>query len=206
MSSTATGFVMNPPDGASYLFDPGALCFELLTTGGPGEFARWESLHEPRDLADWLARSRLHLDTGQVRISAGEVAAARRVRDAIMRMAQDAIHDRPLAPEDVAEVNRAAAAPPLAPAIAPGGTRAWALPADASQALSTVARDAVELFTGRFADRIRECSAHDCRLVFVDTSRPGRRRWCAMERCGNRSKVRALRTRRGSEAPGGAEA
>jgi predicted RNA-binding Zn ribbon-like protein len=65
--------------------------------------------------------------------------------------------------------------------------------------VSTIARDAVELFTGRFADRIRECGAHDCYLIFVDTSRPGRRRWCAMERCGNRHKVRALRARRDTE-------
>ncbi|MEE1805114.1 CGNR zinc finger domain-containing protein, partial [Streptomyces sp. BE133] len=28
-----------------------------------------------------------------------------------------------------------------------------------------------------------------------DTSRPGRRRWCAMERCGNLHKVRAHRAR-----------
>ncbi|WP_026120009.1 CGNR zinc finger domain-containing protein [Nocardiopsis potens] len=203
MSSTATGFVMNPPDGASYLFDPGSLCFELLTTGGPGEFARWESLHEPGDLAAWLAKSRLRLDPDQVRVSSEELTAARRVRDAIMRMAQAVLRGDPLGAEDVAEVNRAAAAPPLAPSITPGGARAWALPADASQALSTVARDAVELFTGRFADRIRECAGQRCRLVFVDTSRPGRRRWCAMERCGNRSKVRALRTRRASEEPGG---
>ncbi|MEE3918700.1 CGNR zinc finger domain-containing protein [Micromonospora sp. BRA006-A] len=33
----------------------------------------------------------------------------------------------------------------------------------------------------------------------MDTSRPGQRRWCAMERCGNRQKARALRSRR---APG----
>ncbi|MGC4762555.1 CGNR zinc finger domain-containing protein [Micromonospora sp. DT46] len=54
----------------------------------------------------------------------------------------------------------------------------------------------MDLFTGPYRDRIRECATHDCYLVFVDTSRPGRRRWCAMERCGNRHKVRSLRARR----------
>lgn len=61
--------------------------------------------------------------------------------------------------------------------------------------LSTVARDAVELFTGPYADRIRECGSDLCKLLFVDTSRPGRRRWCAMEHCGNLHKVRAHRAR-----------
>jgi hypothetical protein len=35
-----------------------------------------------------------------------------------------------------------------------------------------------------------------CSLLFVDTSRSGRRRWCSMERCGNRAKVAAHRRRR----------
>ncbi|MDX3094269.1 CGNR zinc finger domain-containing protein [Streptomyces sp. ME19-03-3] len=46
------------------------------------------------------------------------------------------------------------------------------------------------------ADRVRERSGHARRPFFVDTSRPGRRRWCSMEHCGNRHKVRAHRAHR----------
>ncbi|WP_338023753.1 CGNR zinc finger domain-containing protein [Amycolatopsis vastitatis] len=46
---------------------------------------------------------------------------------------------------------------------------------------ATVARDAVELLAGPFAHRIRTCAAEDCHLIYVDASRPGRRRWCSME-------------------------
>ncbi|MGW6895657.1 CGNR zinc finger domain-containing protein [Streptomyces sp. NBC_01718] len=42
---------------------------------------------------------------------------------------------------------------------------------------------------------MREYGAHDCQLLFVGTPRPGRRRRCAMERCGNRHKARAHRAR-----------
>jgi predicted RNA-binding Zn ribbon-like protein len=49
------------------------------------------------------------------------------------------------------------------------------------------------------ADRVRRCAGNDCLLTFVDTSRPGRRRWCSMERCGNRAKVRAFRNRQQKE-------
>jgi predicted RNA-binding Zn ribbon-like protein len=62
--------------------------------------------------------------------------------------------------------------------------------------LSTIARDAIELFTGPMAARIRQRAGPACSLIFVDTSRPGRRRWCSMERCGNIEKQRALRARR----------
>jgi predicted RNA-binding Zn ribbon-like protein len=74
-----------------------------------------------------------------------------------------------------------------------GGTTVVAPTAPA--ALATLARDAVDLFGGPLAGRIRVCSADDCGLLFVDTSRPGQRRWCSMERCGNRAKVREHRAR-----------
>jgi predicted RNA-binding Zn ribbon-like protein len=59
--------------------------------------------------------------------------------------------------------------------------------------LSTLARDAIDLFTGPLSGRIRVCAADDRGLLFVDASRPGRCRWCSMDRCGNLSKVRRYR-------------
>ena len=81
----------------------------------------------------------------------------------------------------------------------PGGDERRA-PATASDALASIARDAVSLFAAH-AHRIRECEGGTCRLVFVDTSRPGRRRWCSMSRCGGWAKARAHaeRERRRSE-------
>ena len=192
---------MNPAGGSPYVFDPGALCLELLVTGGPGAYARFEVLHEPRDLAAWLAVSRLHLDPERVRVTGAELSAARRLRDSLWRVTDAHRGGLPFPREDVAEVNRAAARTPLAPAMDTGGVRSWVQPADATAVLSTFARDAVDLFGGDLADRVRECGSDDCRLVFVDTSRPGRRRWCSMERCGNRQKVRALRARRETGDP-----
>jgi predicted RNA-binding Zn ribbon-like protein len=90
-------------------------------------------------------------------------------------------------------VNAAAAVPSLVPALRPdGGTTS--LPT-AAAALSTLARDAVDLFGGPLARRIRVCAAENCGLLLVDTSRPGRRRWCSMELCGNRAKIRTYRSR-----------
>jgi len=39
--------------------------------------------------------------------------------------------------------------------------------------------------------RVRRCDGPTCSLLFLDTSRNGRRRWCSMARCGNRAKVAA---------------
>ncbi|MFF2956044.1 CGNR zinc finger domain-containing protein [Kitasatospora sp. NPDC057965] len=192
------GLVLHSPGGTRFHFDPGTLCLELLPTGGPGPYARYEILHRPADLADWAGRSRLVLPPGAVRITNDQLTAVRALRDALWQLTAARATHGPDAgdPADYALLNRAAARPPLAPQIAPDGTAAPPLPGDGDQLASTVARDAIALFTGPYAERIRECGAADCRLLFVDTSRPGRRRWCSMERCGNRHKVRALRARR----------
>ncbi|MEG3632091.1 CGNR zinc finger domain-containing protein [Streptomyces sp. C6-003] len=131
------------------------------------------------------------------------MARARELRDALFLLAADRAHGGPLDPTHLDVVNAAAAEPALVSRILPDGTRGWAPGATGTRLLSTVAGDAVDVFTGRYADRIRECGAHDCRLLFVDTSRPGRRRWCSMEHCGNREKVRAHRARRSPGAAGG---
>ncbi|WP_406152424.1 CGNR zinc finger domain-containing protein [Streptomyces anulatus] len=201
-----SGLLLRHPDGSSFRFDPGALCLELLPTGGPGPLAYFEVLHEPADLVRWAEESRLPDGLGPgdgpgsgpgpaLVVSAGEVADARDLRDALWRLAEGHVEGAPPGPDDLATLNDAAAHPPLVARLTAGGDREWAPGGTGAGLLSTVARDAVELFNGAFAHRIRTCGAHGCRLLFVDTSRPGRRRWCSMERCGNRHKVRAHRAR-----------
>ncbi|WP_411080049.1 CGNR zinc finger domain-containing protein [Streptomyces sp. cmx-18-6] len=186
--------VLRHPDGSSFRFDPGALCLELLPTGGPGPLAYFEVLHGPEDLVRWAGESRL--PAGLVpTVSPAEVADARALRDALWRLAEAHVAGLPPGPDDLATLNDAAAHPPLTARLTGEGAREWAPGATGTGLLSTVARDAVDLLTGAYAHRVRTCGADDCRLLFVDTSRPGKRRWCSMERCGNRHKVRAHRAR-----------
>ena len=58
-----------------------------------------------------------------------------------------------------------------------------------------VAADAVALLgdPARIA-RLHRCPSRDCGWLFLDTS--GRRRWCSMETCGSREKMRRLYARR----------
>ncbi|MEM7337131.1 MAG: CGNR zinc finger domain-containing protein [Actinomycetota bacterium] len=61
--------------------------------------------------------------------------------------------------------------------------------------------DAVRLAAER-PGRVRSCDHGACTIWFVDTSKAGRRRWCSMERCGNRAKAQRhyARQRDGSAA------
>ncbi|MEV4373987.1 ABATE domain-containing protein [Nonomuraea sp. NPDC049637] len=199
MRVNATGRVLHDPKGGSFRFDAGALCLDFAHTGGEGQYAIFETLHEPADLAEWLAQPPLTA-VMTVPVTAGELTDAKALRRAIWDAAHARAARRPLPAEAITAINRAATAAPLAPELgADGVTAGWASPVRAVQALSAMAREMIELLSGPFAERIRECASDNCPLVFVDTSRPGARRWCAMERCGNRHKLRALRARQALE-------
>jgi predicted RNA-binding Zn ribbon-like protein len=201
MHGYATGRVLHDPRGGpSFHFDAGAVCLDFAHTGGEGQYAVFESLHEPADLAAWLAEPPLSAVL-TVAATTRELTAAKTLRQAIWVAAHARADGLPVPADAITTLNDAAAAAPLVPELAAGGTAfAWASPVRATQALSTLAREMIELLSGPFADRIRECASDTCPLVFVDLSRPNARRWCAMERCGNRHKLRALRARRATDA------
>ncbi|MCA2226118.1 CGNR zinc finger domain-containing protein [Nonomuraea aurantiaca] len=199
MRASATGRMLHDPKGGSFWFDAGAVCLDFAHTGGEGRYAVFETLHEPADLGEWLAEPPLAA-VMTVPVTARELTAAKALRQAIWDAAHAQAARHPLPTGAVATINRAAAAPPLVPELVAAGTTAgWVRPVRATQALSTLAREMIELLSGPLSERIRECASDDCPLVFVDSSRPGARRWCAMERCGNRHKLRAHRARRTTE-------
>ena len=53
----------------------------------------------------------------------------------------------------------------------------------------------IDLLAGPQVDKVRECAEETCSILFVDASRPGKRRWCSMNRCGNKVKKAAFRNR-----------
>jgi predicted RNA-binding Zn ribbon-like protein len=82
------------------------------------------------------------------------------------------------------------------PVLTPDGVEYEVVAANAWRVPWTCAAEFVELLEQR-GDRIRGCANPDCILWFLDTTRPGTRRWCSMAACGNRDKaIRHGRLRR----------
>ncbi|MFE3450633.1 CGNR zinc finger domain-containing protein [Nonomuraea sp. NPDC059194] len=189
----ASGMELTPRDGQTFRFDAGTLCLEFLLSGA---LAEWEQLHTPQDLAAWIPRTRLEV-RGEVRVEPADLERARRLRAAIQAMAERAASaTAPVVQAAEAKtLTEFAAAPPPVPVLGPAADRGWAYPMTAAQYLSAVARDAMEVFTGPLVERVRMCGGERCLLLFLDTSRPGSRRWCSMDRCGNRQKLRTRRDR-----------
>jgi len=186
--------ILVSPEGTRYRFDAGAFSLELLLTGGPGALQRYEILHTPQALVAWLAESRLNIAADQLRITRKDLADTIRFRDTMWSVANAFADGRPVAPSDIELINAAASAAPR-PALDPATLSAgWVTPVSGAQVLGAAARDAIAVIA---EGRIRRCAGDRCYLMFVDTSRPGNRRWCSMQRCGNRHKIRALRARAG---------
>ncbi|KAB7613250.1 hypothetical protein F9L33_11625 [Amylibacter sp. SFDW26] len=59
--------------------------------------------------------------------------------------------------------------------------------------LGKLAQMAAELLASVADGTLKNCSNPECVLVYKDTSRGSKRRWCSMKTCGNRAKVAAFR-------------
>jgi predicted RNA-binding Zn ribbon-like protein len=180
-----------PPEELRFHWKSGRLCLDFVATVGERWRRSFERLVGPEDLARWLVESGMLEEPP--RVSEHQLESGRLLREAINRLARTGVEADV---GDRLELNRWAAHPPLVPQLSEQGELVWVSERPVEAAFATVARDAIDLLTGPLAGRIRECAAPDCALLFVDSSRPGRRRWCAGEACGNRTRTKAYRRRR----------
>ena len=187
-----TGQWFTSGDGHRWWFDSGALALDFAYTGAMGDNPAWETLHAASDLGAWLDE---RFDEVDGTASEGELRDALALRAAIARSATAFSRGEDPPGDDVDVINLFAATPDIPPVLAGGRRQAGRSSARVGQTLSAMAREAVDLFSSEERERIRECAASDCGLVFYDESRSNNRRWCSMQRCGNRAKVRKHRTK-----------
>ncbi|GAA1115817.1 ABATE domain-containing protein [Kribbella jejuensis] len=158
---------------------------DFTATLGKREQTPFERIPETDDLARWFEESGLTKEAPAVTPAVRGTAIE--LREALYRLFTGTA-----VTADVGVVNRWSSRRLPGPRLTPELGLEPA-PLDATDLLSTLARDAIELLTGPYADRIRACASDDCSLLFVDTSRPGRRRWCSMNTCGARAKMSTYR-------------
>jgi len=177
----------------------GRLCLELVATvHGRLSDTPNDDLLDGERVAGWLAATGVET-AGPA--ADGDVEHYLDVREAIYRLVTAAATgDAPDVGQrnaDVALVNawaRGAAPVPQLRVGEHGLVSDTAMPTP-RQALTAVARDAIELLSTPEAARLHQCDGNHCGTVFVDTSRGGRRRWCSSDKCGNRARVAAHRDR-----------
>lgn len=154
-----------------------------------------EFLNSPADLDAWFVESGM-LPEG-TNPSDGDFAAALELREAVYALMWARLHDRPMPQEAIDAVNAVAAEAPLRPVLT---TDAWASTGNSRQALSQLAREAIEIAGGDETYLLRECGRPVCTQIYLDHSRGHRREWCSMSTCGSRMKAKAYRDRKKASA------
>jgi len=186
-----------PEDRDGFRFRAGHAALDLpATLGGRLKPAPRELLGTPGDLGRWFVAA--GLAPSPLLVEQDDLEEARRLREAIYALAVSRIAGETPPAAALAELNRVAAGRPAVPRLDDGGE--MRLVGSAKSLLTTLAHEAIRLFGGEQADRIRQCESGTCALIFLDHSRSGDRRWCSMSGCGNRAKVADFRRRKRLES------
>ncbi len=187
------------------------LAFDFTNTvsgrGGPNQL---EHLRAPRDLIVWARHAKVLSDSDRdlaLALSEADPALAARLLAEALAL-RDTVHRIGIALAQrlaLAEADRAALTAMHARCLArarlsPSGSGfVWRWdPAEAliETLLGPIALSALTVLTQHNLARIKQCEGDHCGWLFFDTTKNRLRRWCEMEVCGNRAKVRAFRQRK----------
>ncbi|HEX9124357.1 MAG TPA: CGNR zinc finger domain-containing protein [Actinomycetota bacterium] len=129
------------------------------------------------------------------RVTEAELASALRVREALHHMVALRGEGKDAAGDDVREIERAASEAALR--LRFGGDRPRLEPAERG-VKGAIGRVLAVAFLARIDgswNGLKVCANETCTAVFFDRSKNHSGRWCSMQSCGNRNKVRAWRER-----------
>ncbi|MCL6672654.1 CGNR zinc finger domain-containing protein [Streptomyces panaciradicis] len=162
-------------------------------SAAPGGLALVESLVNTLDIAS--GTDALDTDDGRARfgLTPDEVPAARALREslraALLAHAGHPPHTRVTALDDLL------ASAPLRVTVDAADGAAALVPADPGPLLSRVAAAVAEALVAGTWLRLKACEADTCHWAYYDRSPAGRGRWCSMQVCGARAKMRRYRAR-----------
>jgi predicted RNA-binding Zn ribbon-like protein len=155
-----------------------------------------DALSFPEQLSQWLGERGL-LSPGAPPVGDAEHRTAVELREALRQTMRAHTHGGPEPAAAAAVLERVAEAGRLSVGFDTGGrvrlvARDPGYPGALAQLLIPVADAAAD---GSW-DRAKACADDECEAAFYDRSRNRSGRWCDMSICGNRTKVRAYRSKR----------
>jgi predicted RNA-binding Zn ribbon-like protein len=171
---------------------------DFLNTEWPTASAKEDFFEMDGDVFTWLRQAGLASNgVEEVRPTGALLRAARAFRAVLRNLVESRKAGKVL---DFSDLNAFLVAAQSHPQLVWTKSKSIALKtvraADtAEQILAPVALKAAELLSTADFRRVRRCGEQTCVHWFLDTTRPGRRRWCSMATCGNRQKVKSYRQR-----------
>lgn len=189
---------MPQPQQQPFRSGAGRVCLDFIRTlRYRGRPHAEEELTTPERLASWIVQFG-PCEPSALAPTRQQVTDAHALREAINALITTACSRGGTASCPAAArrtVNAAAAASVPAPYLQSDGQLRYRAEDPIAASLALIARDALDLLDSDDLARIKACANPDCGVLFIDHSRPGTRRWCSMETCGNRAKKDAQRNR-----------
>jgi predicted RNA-binding Zn ribbon-like protein len=159
----------------------------------PGGLALVEALVNTLDIESGADS----LDTAEGRarfgITRDEVEDARALRESLRAVLLAHAGHPPH--REVTPLGQLLAGAPLLVAVDQADGSATLAPADGGPLLSRVAAAVAEALVAGTWSRLKACEAADCLWAYYDRSPAGRGRWCSMQVCGARAKMRRYRAK-----------
>ena len=202
--------VLPPSRAGSLDLIAGMPCLDFAnTSSGRGTPLLLEHLYTYDLLLVWCGHAGLLSATTRSslkRLAAAQPAAAARVlrraialREAIHTAGAALARGRQPPSSAVAVINRELALAMARARLRPADgvfVMDWAgKPPALDQVLRPLVRSAAELLLAPTGGRIKQCPGHGCGWVFLDQTKNRSRRWCEMDVCGSRAKIKRYRAR-----------
>lgn len=195
-SSTVKRCSIPEGEGMKFLIGAGRLCLDLTRTVRRRGSEASEGLDSAGALVRWCRVAGVGVRLVSSDVTVAQVNVARELREAIYNAVEARVLGKTPRKCDITLLNHCAGAPEPVPHLNRAGDAiAWKAESALNAVLSLVARDAIDLLGSSSIRRVRECADENCTSLFLDTSRPGLRRWCSAMPCANRHKIRAHRAR-----------
>jgi predicted RNA-binding Zn ribbon-like protein len=179
----------------------GRLCLDFVNTGASGTDTDYLGTYS--DLVAWSRHvgvleeeeaGRLLREGARLPVEAAAVLErALGLREAIYRIFTRLIRGQRPQAADIEVLNRELSRATARRRIVPAGEGfdwTWSAEQELDRMLWPVVESAAELLTTEDLDRVHECAGESCGWLFLDVSKNRSRRWCDMQSCGNRAKVR----------------
>lgn len=173
-------------------FTAGTPALDFVDTLAGRETQPTDLLAVPEDLDRWATLAGIASEPATA-AEQEDLRRARRLRECIYRAAKALVAGDAPAARDISTLNSYARKPTASPQWR--GGKISMVSSDFFEALfSLLAADAILRLSEDTQHKLRQCP--DCKMLFFDNSRPGKRVWCSSSSgCGNRAKVRRHRAR-----------
>ncbi len=185
-----------PAGEPQFPFHHGRVALSFVGTVGDRGSLAIERVGTPRVLAAWLLAAGLVAE--HVTPSPAQLRRALALREAIARAVRALVAGATPSESDVDLINAVARRWGPRLSLDPRTlTVVHATRTPVETALGRIAVDAIEVLGDPGErSRLRACGLDSCGAIFLTAAGRRERRWCSMERCGNRAKVTSFRTRR----------